>query len=259
MNDRSATPSSSPQAPSAAQSPPSASPSSPPRDEPIGKGRVEAFSDGVIAVAITLLVLNLRVPEPDGTRGLAGALAAQWPAYLAYVISFLAIGIIWINHHQMLRRLTGVDHAVLVLNLLLLLCIVVLPFTTSVFADYLTAPDGGEVAAVVYAGAFLVTSAVFFALQSLVILRRPQLLARPLTRHDQHVILRRGAVAAPVYLVAAAVGLLTPYLTLAVCILLGLFYLLPPRLRIPLRRQEDSHPDRETGPGPVGERAGRDR
>jgi len=200
-----------------------------PSPESYGTGRVEAFSDGVIAVAITLLVLDLRVPEPSADVGLANRLAQLWPNYLAYVISFLAIGIMWINHHAALRRLKAVDHAVLVLNLLLLLCIVVLPFTTSLFATYLDASSGGHLAAAVYAGSFLVTSLVFYALQRLIVLHRAALLRDPLTPEQSRSILQRGLIAAPVYLLATILGLLTPYLTLAVCIVLGLFYLVPLR------------------------------
>src|SRR5947208_9776517 len=95
----------------------------------LSKGRIEAFSDGVIAIAITLLVLDIRVPEPGAGASLAHRLAQQWPSYAAYVVSFLTIGIIWINHSAMLRRLASVDHSVLFLNLMLLLTIGVLPFT----------------------------------------------------------------------------------------------------------------------------------
>ena len=205
-----------------------ATPESPLRREEFTVGRVEAFSDGVIAVAITLLVLDLRVPEPDGSTP-AVRLLALWPNYLAYVISFLAIGIMWINHHAALRRLRAADHAVLVVNLLLLLCIVVLPFSTSLFATYLDAPAGGHRAAAVYGGSFLVTSLVFVVLQWLVLMRRPHLLREPLTAAGRRSLLRRGAIAPPVYLVAALLGLVTPYLTLAVCVALGLFYLAPRR------------------------------
>lgn len=192
----------------------------------IAKSRIEAFSDGVIAVAITLLVLDLRVPEPDGASSLGRGLADLWPNYLAYVISFVAIGILWINHHTMLRRLVGVDHSILVWNLLLLMCIVVLPFTTSLMATYLDEPSGGHLAAVVYAGSFLVTSAVFAGLQRHLLLRRSHLLREPLADADRRAILRRSAIAPPAYLLAGALGLVTPYLTLAVCVAMGSFYLL---------------------------------
>jgi len=201
------------------------------RSATYGTGRLEAFSDGVIAVAITLLVLDLKVPQPDDGGSLAGQLARMWPNILAYIISFLAIGIMWLNHHAALRRLRAVDHAVLVVNLLLLLCIVTLPFSTSLFSTYLTDPDGGHLAAVVYAGSFLVTSLMFLALQWLIIVRRRHLLHEPLAAASQRTVLLRGVIAAPVYLLAALLGLVTPYLTLAVCILLGLFYLLPLRRR----------------------------
>lgn len=194
-----------------------------------GIGRVEAFSDGVIAVAITLLVLDLRVPEPDGSEDLAARLLNLWPNYLAYGISFLAIGIMWINHHAALRRLKSVDHAVLVVNLLLLMCIVALPFSTSLFATYLDADSGGHLAAAIYAGSFLVTSAVFLVLQFFVLVRRPHLLRDPLTRGQQRSLLLRAAIAGPTYLVAALLGLMSPYLTLAVCIALGIFYFIPGR------------------------------
>ena len=83
----------------------------------MSKARLEAFSDGVIAIAITLLVLELDVPKPESPGTLAHKLAEQWPSYAAYVVSFVTIGVIWINHHAMLRRVQTVDHWVLVHNL----------------------------------------------------------------------------------------------------------------------------------------------
>ncbi|MPV49245.1 DUF1211 domain-containing protein [Pseudactinotalea sp. HY160] len=215
-----------------------------PGRESFGIGRTEALSDGVIAVAITLLVLDLRVPAPEAGIGLATRLGQLWPNYLAYVISFLAIGILWINHHAALRRLRAVDHAVIVVNLLLLLCIVALPFTTSLFATYLDQPAGGHLAAVVYAGSFLVTSLVFLALQWLILMRRAHLLPAELTPARRRALLRRGLLAPPVYLVAALLGLVTPYLTLAVCITLGLFYFIPAGRSIRTEAGGPANPER---------------
>ena len=118
------------------------------------KGRLEAFSDGVIAVAITLLALELPVPDPEAGRSLAHQLVARWSSFAAFVVSFLTIGIIWINHHAMLRRLARVDHGTLVLNLVLLLSVCLLPFSTALMADYLKATDGGRLAAAIYGGSF---------------------------------------------------------------------------------------------------------
>src|SRR3979411_2375690 len=141
-------------------------PAGDPRDWPtMSKARIEAFSDAVIAVAITLLALDLHVPDPAGSASLAHRLGEQWPNYAAYVVSFLTIGIIWINHHALLQRLVRVDHAILVLNLLLLLTIGVLPFSTALMNRYLDAAHGANFAAVVYGGSFLLMSLAFVAMQ----------------------------------------------------------------------------------------------
>ena len=107
-------------------------------------GRLEAFSDGVIAVAITLLALGLTVPSVNSGHALAHDLGQQWPAYVAYVISFATIGIIWIHHHASIRRLREADHLILVINLILLMSVCVLPFTTGLMAAYLTHDGGGR-------------------------------------------------------------------------------------------------------------------
>ena len=85
------------------------------------KNRLEAFSDGVFAIAITLLVIEIRPPELEGGESLASALWQQWPAYLGYLLSFLVLGVMWLNHHRILEPVRRVDGAVLVLNLNLLL------------------------------------------------------------------------------------------------------------------------------------------
>ena len=79
----------------------------------MGTNRLESFSDGVIAVAITLLVLGITVPDPGRTASLATALGHNWPDYAAYAVSFVTIGIIWINHHAMIGRLRETDHSIL--------------------------------------------------------------------------------------------------------------------------------------------------
>ena len=103
----------------------------------------------MIAIAITLLVLELDVPRPESPGTLAHKLAEQWPSYAAYVVSFVTIGVIWINHHAMLRRVQSVDHAVLIFNLLLLLLIGVLPWSTALMAEYLREAEGQHLAAAI--------------------------------------------------------------------------------------------------------------
>jgi uncharacterized membrane protein len=99
--------------------------------------RLEAFSDGVFAIAITLLVLDLAVPPVTEAErdGLWAALGHEWPSYFAYLVSFLVIGIIWINHHTMLTLVERVDRPVLFANLLLLLTVSVIPFPTRLLAE----------------------------------------------------------------------------------------------------------------------------
>jgi uncharacterized membrane protein len=100
------------------------------------RGRLEAFSDGVFAVAITLLALNLAVAGP-GHGPLAHQLADRWPAFVAYLISFFTVGIIWVNHHALVSSLVAVSRLLLFLNLVLLLFVVMVPFATATVADYL--------------------------------------------------------------------------------------------------------------------------
>jgi uncharacterized membrane protein len=104
--------------------------------------RLEAFSDGVFAIAITLLVLNIRVPLASELNGqtLFDALLQQWPAYLAYVVSFVTILLMWVGHHNMFTFIYRIDHTFLLLNGLLLMGIAVVPFPTGLLAEYLPKP-----------------------------------------------------------------------------------------------------------------------
>src|SRR5438270_1551947 len=193
----------------------------------LSKGRIEAFSDGVIAIAITLLVLDIHVPEPRAGASLAHRLAVQWPSYAAYVISFVTIGIIWINHTAMLRRLVAVDHSLLFLNLILLLTIGVLPFSTALMAAYLKEMHGEKLAAAVYGGSFLLMALAFFAMQQHILRARAHLLREHLTPHVRRAVLRRNFAGVVPYAFAAAAAAVTPYLTLAICAAIAVFYSLP--------------------------------
>ncbi|MCX4744445.1 TMEM175 family protein [Kitasatospora sp. NBC_01287] len=123
--------------------------------------RVEAFSDGVFAIAITLLVLDIDVPEARSAQGLWHALGAEWPSYCAYLVSFLVIGVMWVNHHTVFSYIARVDRTLVFLNLLLLLVVAVLPFPTALLAQNLRRPEAAHVAAAVY-GATMVAHAVTF-------------------------------------------------------------------------------------------------
>ena len=124
--------------------------------------RAEAFSDGVFAIAITLLVLDLRLPPAHG-HTLTYLLVNDWPQYFAYVVSFLTIGIMWMNHHTILAHVSRVDRPLLVINLLLLMGVVAIPFPTSLVAEHLRT-SGGVAATVTYG---LVMIAVSFGFAGL--------------------------------------------------------------------------------------------
>jgi uncharacterized membrane protein len=200
----------------------------------VGTNRLEAFSDGVLAVAITLLVLDIQVPlpathgaHPTHRFGLAHQLAINWPHYAAYATSFITIGIIWINHHVMVNRLKRANHTVLVLNLLLLLSVGVLPFATSLMAAYLKQPDGQHLAAGIYSGSFLVMSIAFGAMNSYILIGEHEMLAVKLPRAQRRRVLVRNLAGLGPYAVGTALAAVSAYATLAICGAVALFYALP--------------------------------
>jgi uncharacterized membrane protein len=189
--------------------------------------RLESFSDGVFAVAITLLVLGLVVPEVGPHRSLGHALVASWPQYAAYVVSFLTIGIIWINHHAMIGRLRAADHTILILNLLLLMTVVLLPFATDLIATYLRHPQGRSLAAALYAGTSVLMAVTFSLLNRRILLRRPDLLRDSLSLARRRQIFARAASGTVPYIVAVGVAFVSAYASLAICGAIAVFYALP--------------------------------
>jgi uncharacterized membrane protein len=190
--------------------------------------RVEAFSDGVFAIAITLLVLDLKVPR--GPEPLARQLLDQWPTYAAFLTSFGTIGIMWLNHHRLFSLMHRVDHLLLVLNGLLLLGVTVTPFPTSLVADHIGHP-GARLAAGVYSGIFVVIAIFFNALWRYASSprRAPSILK---VRHDSdevraiHAQYRMGPI---FYLLAFVLSFWSAMASVAVCAGLALFFAIPPR------------------------------
>ncbi|TML58662.1 MAG: DUF1211 domain-containing protein, partial [Actinobacteria bacterium] len=99
--------------------------------------RLETFSDGVFAIAITLLVLLFDVPDVSRGQSLAHALAHQWPSYASYAVSFVTIGIIWVNHHTLFRHIVRVDRVFLFINIGFLMTVAFLPYPTAVVARFI--------------------------------------------------------------------------------------------------------------------------
>ncbi len=189
--------------------------------------RLEAFSDGVLSIVVTLLAFNLTVPsvaKVDG-QGLTSALLNQWPTYLAYALSFLSILIVWINHHHMFLLVQRIDHVFLVLNGLLLMVVAAIPFSTSLLATYLQRPDK-RVAQVVYSGLYLMM-ATLFVIMWLYASRRRRLLDAGTDDMTIRNVTRQVAFGPLMYVVAMGLALVSAEASLALCIALAIFFALP--------------------------------
>jgi uncharacterized membrane protein len=189
-------------------------------------GRIEAFSDGVFAIAITLLVLDLKVPEVD--HGLGHALAQEWPRYASYATSFLTIGIIWVNHHAMFDRIVRVDRTLMFVNLLLLMLVSLIPFPTALLSRFLRSGPDQHVAAAVYSGTLLAMGITFFAVW-LRASRGRRLIDAALPAPVVSAITRRNIVGQPIYLAALAAAFVSAAASLALCALGALYYVFPGR------------------------------
>jgi uncharacterized membrane protein len=190
----------------------------------ITKARLEAFSDGVLAIVITLLAIELRPPEVDEGQSLAGALWEQWPSYLAYLLAFAQIGVIWLNHHRLFDQVRVVDGKLLLLNLNLLMWITLIPFPTALVAEHLR--DGGEAtrtAVAVFSGTLFVTSVGFTALYAWITHDDRLVDALP-PRHAVVAARIRFGVGLAAYGLAVALAFLAPYAALAIHAISAAYY-----------------------------------
>ncbi|MER7889608.1 TMEM175 family protein [Micromonospora sp. NPDC094482] len=189
--------------------------------------RVEAFSDAVIAIVLTLMAVDLLQLGPvrtDGT-GLPRALLHEWPAYLAYVITFAIVGQVWLTHHNMWRYVVRVDQVLLVFNLLLLLFVAAIPFTADLLADNLRGSvQEQRLTAALYVSAVL-GEALFFNL-SWWWARRRRLLHPDLDPRLARAVARRFLLGPALYLVAFAFVFVDPILSLGLYLLLVGLYLI---------------------------------
>jgi len=195
----------------------------------MNRDRVEAFSDGVFAVAITLLALNLVVAGP-GHGPLLRQLIDQWPAFASYVVSFFMIGIVWVNHHSLLRQFSHVDRVLLFTTLLLLLFVVAIPFATATLADYLLVGGQDAVVAGALYAVVLEGMALSFTLLFVHALRAGLLLV-PLTPEGARAAVLRFGIGALVYLVAFALAFVWAPLVLILAAVTALYYVFE---RVPL-------------------------
>ena len=191
-------------------------------------GRTEAFSDGVFAVAITLLVLEvLNVPHaPEGRPFSAGELATalgrNWTVYVTFLISFSTILIMWMNHHAMFKLVQKTDGVFMFANGFLLLLVTLVPFPTQLLGEYLAAP-AAVTAAAVYAGLFVFISLAYIGLWWAAALRR-NLLRPDVTATQIQQRTRANMVGLPAYLLAFACAFWSPILSVVICGVLWIFW-----------------------------------
>jgi uncharacterized membrane protein len=191
----------------------------------VNNGRLEAFSDGVLAVAITLLVLDLHLDASAGHESVPTQLRQEWPSFAAYLVSFFFIGVIWVNHNALLALAARVDRVLLFYNLMLLMWVTTIPFTTSTFAAFLREGGGDARWAVVLYGVAIEGMSISFVL----ILWRMithDLLAQPVDPAVGRKAVLRFGLGTLAYPVAVAIGLLSPPVMLLVFVALAAYYMI---------------------------------
>ena len=191
-------------------------------DQRVPKSRTEAFSDGVFAIAITLLIIEVRVPHSKAGE-LAGDLAGQWPSYAAYLVSFVIIGIIWVNHHDIFEHLITVDRPLLFLNLLLLLTVAFLPFPTALLGQYIRQGDNAHIAAAVYGANMMFIGLAFIAMWTY-LARVPSLLEPDVGARGALRARRAAAIGPVVYGLSIALAFVSPVACLVVYAALALYF-----------------------------------
>ena len=200
--------------------------------------RLEAFSDGVFAIAITLLILEVGIPEGGGS--LADRLGDAWPDYLAYVTTFITIGIMWANHHAIFRLIAYAGHGIVVANLFLLLVISFLPLPAKILGEQLGHHGADQTAAMIFYNACFVVVAGFFNLVWLLACRAGRFV--PGSKEAVARITSRYRLGVPSYLLATVVAVWSVPLSLAIDAGLALLYIVLPGAAI----------DAETDQAPAG-------
>lgn len=184
-------------------------------------GRVEAFSDGVFAIAITLLILAVGFEQAIAEGDVKHVLLHLWPAYIAYAVSFITIGIMWVNHHQVFRHFERVDRPLLLLNIFLLMFVAFTPFPTRVVAEHAHDAADRKAAALLYGTTMTLTAICFFAVW---IYGSRRLLRPDADRREVSGITRSYLPGTPMYATATLIAFVSPIASLVIFGALAIFY-----------------------------------
>ena len=187
--------------------------------------RLEAFSDGVFAIAITLLIIEIHVPAHDHASTLGHELLRSWPSYLGYLTSFLTIGVMWINHHRVFSLLDRADHTMLVLNAILLMLVAFLPFPTAVLAQFIET-SGARSATALYGATMVLIALAFFAWWRYASSGR-RLIDQNVPQDQLDAITRAYTPGTLLYAGALALAFVQPWVSAGAFLSLAIFYALP--------------------------------
>ena len=187
--------------------------------------RIEAFSDGVFAIAITLLIIEINIPGRQHAETLGHELLRLWPSYLAYLTSFLTIGVMWVNHHYVFSLIDRADRTLMFLNTLLLMMIAFVPFPTAVLAEFIQT-GGARAGAILYGSALTLTAIVFFVWWKYLSTNR-RLIAARVSDEEIADITKAYTPGTLLYGGATLLAFLSPWLSAALYLVIALFYALP--------------------------------
>ena len=192
--------------------------------------RLEAFSDGVFAIAITLLILEIKIPDHQTLQNqtLFNYLWNLWPKYFAYVFSFIIIGIYWANHHYIFKLYKRTNHTFNIMNVIFLMTIAFLPFPTAIFGEYINEPEQRQTAVTFYAlGIYL--PALVWLIMWLYGSYEKRLIDQRLTDDFIQYLTRQFWISNIIYIAAIIVSFFNPVASLLLNVILTLLYLLPPK------------------------------
>ena len=188
----------------------------------MSKARLETFADGVLAIAATLLIIDVSVDAEGGELGTA--LVHAWPQYAAYAVSFLTIGIIWVNHHACFTQIGRTDRRFLFLNVGFLMCVAFIPFPTRLVAEHIR-DDGARAAALAY-GITLTTTAILFSVLWFYAVVGRRLVAEDADQRVISGISRSYIPGIPTYAAATLIALWSPVAAVTMFAAIALFYVL---------------------------------
>lgn len=188
--------------------------------------RIEAFSDAVFAIAITLLIIEIGVPHVGRFGSLFEKLVHLWPSYLGYVVSFLVIGTVWANHHNRFRLISRADNILLFINILFLMCVAFIPFPTALLSEYVSDEAHRTTAVAVYSGTLAVTG-VFIGLIWFYAATNYRLIDRSVDPSLLRAMTRRYLFGMLSFIFTFALAFVSPAASLALIVALVLIFVLP--------------------------------